>query len=265
MQLTRTRNCFASKVLLTEPARLPMNALALLLTITLPGGAIAPGRPTTAYDTTFYDGQWRRVGRTNAVYYGWITPLDSGRCRIQDFYRSGERQMEAVGWIGPPAVKDGPVTYYFRSGEKRTTGQFANGKHEGLWQYWNEDGTLRQKITWHAGLKVPATHTHTIVAGSKVTELVEQMPKFLGPLPLAQYLGATTRRPAQVPPGGGKVYVEFVVGPQGNITSTRIVKGFDPACDAEALRAVAALPRWQPGLLNGQPTAVHFTVPIVFH
>ncbi|RZK97466.1 MAG: energy transducer TonB, partial [Hymenobacter sp.] len=71
-------------------------------------------------------------------------------------------------------------------------------------------------------------------------------------------------RPAQVPPGGGKVYVQFVVGPQGTITSTNIVKGFDPACDAEALRAVAALPRWQPGRQHGQPTAVRFVIPITF-
>ncbi|MGI4760262.1 MAG: TonB family protein [Janthinobacterium lividum] len=219
--------------------------------------------PGPAHDTTFWDGNWRRVQRPNAVYYGWNTPLDSGRCRIQDFYRTGERQMEAGGWLGPPVVKEGPATYYFRSGAQSAAGQFANGKREGRWYYYNEDGALRRQQVWHAGRVVP-----TIAAGpatdKNVRLIVEQMPKFLGPLPLGQYLAATTHRPAQVPAGGGKVFVEFVVGPQGTITSTRIVKGFDPACDAEALRAVAALPRWQPGLLNGQPIAVHFTVPIEF-
>ena len=165
-------------------------------------------------------------------------------------------------------VKDGPATYYFRSGAKSTTGQFANGQREGVWQYWNEDGSLRQKISWHAGRKALAprtTYTYIIQAGdSNVPDMVEQMPKFPGPLSLVQYLGNSTRRPAQVPPGGGKVYVQFVVGPQGTITSTRIIKGFDPACDAEALRAVAALPRWQPGRQHGEPVAVRFTVPVVF-
>lgn len=232
-----------------------MITFALLLSL------LAPASP--AHDTTFYDGSWRPVGRANAVYYGWVTPLDSGRCRIQDFYRSGERQMEASGWAGPPAVKDGPATYYFRSGPRRTTGQFANGQREGLWHYWNEDGTLRQNIAWHAGRKVIATYT-LVATDSSVPHLIEQMPKFLGPLPLGQYLAATIRRPAQVPAGGGKVYVQFVVGPQGTITSTRIVKGFDAACDAEALRAVAALPRWEPGRQHGQPAAVQFTIPVVF-
>jgi TonB family protein len=235
-----------------------MNAFALLLAIMAPAGP--------AHDTTFWDSNWRHVQRANAVYYGWATPLDSGRCRIQDFYISGERQMEALGWPGPPAVKDGPATYYFRSGAQSATGQFANGKRDGVWQYWNEDGTLRQKITWRAGSKVLPHRTYTIRANDgAVPQLVEQMPTFPGPLSVVQYLGATTRRPAQVPPGGGTVYVQFVVGAQGNITSTHIVKGFDPACDAEALRAVAALPRWQPGRHNGKPVAVGFTVPLVFH
>ncbi len=232
-----------------------MNSLAFLLL------AMAPARP--AYDTTFWDGTWRRVQRANALYYGLTTPLDSGRCRIQDFYLTGERQMEARGWSGPPVVKDGPVTYYFRSGAKSTTGQFANGQREGEWRYWNEDGSLRQKIAWHAGSKVRATYA-TLSDDSAVPQIVEQMPKFPGTLSLLQYLGVTTRRPAQVPPGGCKVYVQFVVGPQGTITSTRIIKGFDPACDAEALRAVAALPRWQPGRQHGEPVAVKFVVPVVF-
>ncbi|WP_166648107.1 energy transducer TonB [Hymenobacter sp. UV11] len=232
-----------------------MTALALLLVLAAP--------PKLAIDTTFFDSSWRHVQRANAVYYGWNTPLDSGRCRIQDFYLSGERQMEALGWSGPPVVKDGPVTYFFRSGPKSTTGRFVNGKREGEWRYWNEDGTLRRKITWHASRQVLATYTIK-AADSDVPQLIEQMPKFLGPLPLAQYLGATMHRPASMPAGGGQVFVQFVVGPQGNITSTRIVKGFDPACDAEALRAVAALPRWQPGLQNGQPAAVRFVIPITF-
>lgn len=233
-----------------------MTALALLLALAAP--------PSVAHDTTFFDGTWQRVSRANAVYYGLVTPLDSGRCRIQDFYRSGERQMEGSGWLGPPVLKDGPVTYYFRSGPKKTTGQFADGKREGVWQYWNEDGTLRQKLTWHADRKVIATHTVAANPISTIPMLVELMPKFPGPLILWQYLAATMHRPAEAPAGGGKVFVQFVAGPEGNVTSSSIIKGFDPACDAEALRAIASLPRWKPGRQNGKPVSVRFVIPITF-
>ncbi len=235
-----------------------MHPVALLLTLLAP-----PARPVP--DTTFWDGSWRRVQRANAVYYGWTTPADSGRCRIQDFYLSGERQMEALGWPGPPIVKDGPATYYFRSGAKRTTGRFANGKREGVWQYWNEDGTLRQKITWRAGRTV-VVFTKEADADSRVPQIVEQMPKFPDKLGVVHYLATTVRRPANAPPiqGDGKVFVQFIVGPEGTITSTSLIKGIGPAYDAEVLRAVAEMPRWQPGKLNGEPTAVRFVVPVVF-
>jgi protein TonB len=101
---------------------------------------------------------------------------------------------------------------------------------------------------------------------SQVRQIVEQMPIFPGGISVQRYLAGTVRRPAGALPvrGDGKVFVQFVVGPEGNITSTRIIKGFDPAYDAEVLRAVASLPRWQPGLHNGQPVAVRFVVPVVF-
>jgi len=235
-----------------------MYSAALLLTLLAPSVRPVP-------DTTFWDGNWRRVQRANAVYYGWTTPADSGHCHIQDFYLSGQRQMEALGWPGPPIVKDGPVTYYFRSGAKRTTGRFANGKREGVWQYWNEDGTLRQKMTWHAGRTV-VVFTKEADADSRVPQLVEQMPKFPDKLGVGHYLATTVRRPANAPPiqGDGKVFVQFIVGPEGTITSTSLIKGIGPAYDTEVLRAVAEMPRWQPGKLNGEPTAVRFVVPVVF-
>lgn len=58
-----------------------MNILALLPLLGAPGQA-PRALPPPALDTTFYDGSWRHVARANAVYYGLVTPLDSGRCRI---------------------------------------------------------------------------------------------------------------------------------------------------------------------------------------
>jgi TonB family protein len=242
-----------------------MNVLVLLSLLSTSGQAPRL-LPQPAHDTTFYDGNWRHVGRANAVYYGLVTPLDSGRCRIQDFYLSGERQMEASGRFGPPVVKDGPVTYYFRSGAKRTTGQFANGKRAGVWLYWNEDGSVRQKKKFVGNTEMRFT-IDAPNADSKVLLLVEQMPVFPGRVPVVQYLANTIRRPAGAPPvhGDGKVFVQFVVGPEGSISSARIIKSFDSAYDAEVLRAVVELPRWKPGRQNGEPVAVQFVVPVVFH
>lgn len=235
--------------------------LAVLFSGHLPTSPYAQGA-----DTTFWDSNWHRVLRANAVYYGWTAPLDSGRCRILDFYITGERQMEAVGHCGATIVKDGVATYYYRSGVKSAAGQFRNGKREGQWSYWREDGSLRRQRQWHAGLALPASDS-VADPDSRIPQIVMQMPKFPGGVSVSAYLARVIQRPPGALPGNsreGKVYVQFVVGPLGNVTSARIVKGFAPEYDTAVLRAVAELPRWQPGQQNGRAVAVRMIVPVTF-
>lgn len=62
----------------------------------------------------------------------------------------------------------------------------------------------------------------------------------------------------------GKVYISFVVLPNGSIDEVRVVKGLGFGLDEEAIRVVKAMPRWLPGTQNGQPVAVVYNLPIQF-
>jgi TonB family protein len=62
----------------------------------------------------------------------------------------------------------------------------------------------------------------------------------------------------------GTVYVSFYVMKDGSITEVKLLKGFDPAFDQEALRVVKSMPKWKPGRDYGQPVNVRFTIPIKF-
>jgi len=62
----------------------------------------------------------------------------------------------------------------------------------------------------------------------------------------------------------GKVYVTFVVSKDGSVANTKIARGVDPLLDAEALRVVNGLPKWQPGKQKGKAVNVSYTVPINF-
>jgi protein TonB len=62
----------------------------------------------------------------------------------------------------------------------------------------------------------------------------------------------------------GKVFVEFVITKDGNITNARIVKGIGAGCDDEALRVVRAMPAWTPGKQNGRAVPVIMSIPIAF-
>ena len=62
----------------------------------------------------------------------------------------------------------------------------------------------------------------------------------------------------------GRVFVKFVVDKQGHPKNFEIAKGLELLLDAEALRATRLIGDFTPGLQNGQPVEVSFTVPVTF-
>ncbi|HPR30773.1 MAG TPA: energy transducer TonB [Prolixibacteraceae bacterium] len=63
---------------------------------------------------------------------------------------------------------------------------------------------------------------------------------------------------------GGTVIVSFVVDRDGSISQIRLLRGIDPSLDQEALRVVAAMPRWKPGFSGGRTVRVSYNLPIRF-
>lgn len=58
----------------------------------------------------------------------------------------------------------------------------------------------------------------------------------------------------------GKVFLTFIIEPNGDVSNVTIVKGVDPMIDNEAVKAIEASPRWTPGLQRGQPVRVRFSM-----
>ncbi len=101
-----------------------------------------------------------------------------------------------------------------------------------------------------------------------VFEVVENMPEFPdGGMPgLMKYLSANIRYPEAAHKAGtqGRVTVQFVVGKDGSIGNVSILRGVDPALDAEAIRVISGMPKWKPGTQKGEPVNVKYTVPVMF-
>lgn len=101
----------------------------------------------------------------------------------------------------------------------------------------------------------------------EVFKAVEKMPQFPGGKEaLINFLNANLRYPeiSQESLIQGKVFVQFIVNKTGKITDLKIVKGLDAACDEETLRIIHLMPDWTPGIQNGHPVAVYFTLPVTF-
>ncbi len=62
----------------------------------------------------------------------------------------------------------------------------------------------------------------------------------------------------------GRVFINFVVEPDGRVTNVKVVRGVDSSLDKEAVRVVSSSPQWKPGKQRGKPVRVQFTIPIIF-
>lgn len=97
---------------------------------------------------------------------------------------------------------------------------------------------------------------------------VDSLPVFTGgDAALLQYIAEKTVYPENAIKNGvqGKVIVKFIVEKDGSVTGTEVVKGVDPLLNAEAVRVVSTLPKFEkPGLNKGTIVRVYFTVPIQF-
>lgn len=88
----------------------------------------------------------------------------------------------------------------------------------------------------------------------------------VAPYNVGQFIGANLVYPKEAIEKEieGTTIVQFVVDVDGSITDVRPVSRFYPACDDEAVRVISAMPKWNPGMQNGTPVKVYYTIPLKF-
>jgi TonB family protein len=104
-------------------------------------------------------------------------------------------------------------------------------------------------------------------SNDKVFEVVETMPSYPGGMDaMIQYLVANIKYPEEAKKNKitGTVFVTFIVEKDGSINKVKILQGIGAGCDEEAMRVVAGMPKWSPGLDKGKPVRVMFNLPIKF-
>ncbi|MDX2415314.1 MAG: energy transducer TonB [Bacteroidales bacterium] len=58
----------------------------------------------------------------------------------------------------------------------------------------------------------------------------------------------------------GKVFVMFIVEPDGTVSDVNIMRGLHPKLDEETIRVVKSSPPWKPGLQRGAAVRVRFSI-----
>jgi protein TonB len=62
----------------------------------------------------------------------------------------------------------------------------------------------------------------------------------------------------------GKVFLNFIVEPNGSVSNVTVLRGIGGGCDEEAIRLVKAMPGWTPGKQQGKSVRVTVNYSVAF-
>lgn len=99
---------------------------------------------------------------------------------------------------------------------------------------------------------------------NKVFTIVQQKPEFQGDI--NTWLSNNLVYPKQAIDSNiqGTVYVSFIVERDGSVSGTKVIRGVNNLLDNESIRVVSIMPKWTPGMQNGQTVRVQYMIPIHF-
>jgi protein TonB len=224
---------------------------------------------TLGQDTTYMANDWTEVGSLEQALFIKVVTHDS---------------VEA---------NRATATFYFKSGQVRSIKKYSNYKNltlDGKLQKWYENGQLHQDIDYKNGKKNGQLLTYWDNGNPKRIdfyeddELIEgkclnvdgievphyeykKMPEFSGGINgLMQYLAEKIKYPNKAQKNGveGRVLVFFTVNENGAISDIRIEEGVSDEIDKEVIRLVKKMPKWDPGVEDGDPVKVALSLPVIF-
>ena len=102
---------------------------------------------------------------------------------------------------------------------------------------------------------------------SEVYNGVEVQPEYPGGInAMYEFIQKNLKYPESAKKKGieGRVFVQFVVEKDGSLSSFQVLRGVSDDIDAEAVRVLKMMPKWNPGTMNGKPVRVNFTMPFKF-
>ena len=114
---------------------------------------------------------------------------------------------------------------------------------------------------------VPVEVEEEDVQEQEIFQIVEEMPAYPGgDQKLMEYVAKNIKYPQIARETGiqGRVFVGFVVEPDGSVSNVKVLRGIGGGCDEEAMRVVKSMPKWKPGKQRGKAVRVSYMLPVNF-
>ncbi len=110
--------------------------------------------------------------------------------------------------------------------------------------------------------------TASAMANDSIYVVVEVAPEFEGgQAAMFKYIADNVVYPDSALAQGaqGKVYCEFVVEKDGSLSNIKVVRSAkNEWLDREAVRVIASMPNWKPGMMRGEAVRARYVIPVIF-
>jgi antitoxin component YwqK of YwqJK toxin-antitoxin module len=126
----------------------PMKAYCLL--VLLLGRLVVQGQKTEHY----YDYNWKECNPELARYYAVVEKTDSLWVRTDYYLRESFPQMRGFYLDAESRIPHGTFVYYHPNKRMQGTGNFKNGKRDGLWLWYHENGMMSDSSFYKEGMLV---------------------------------------------------------------------------------------------------------------
>lgn len=234
---------------------------------------ILPAQTSPNLDTVIYLSKgYERVSATlDYAYCDHITRLDGGLTFVRR-YRADSTLMETGKWLSynPDSVlkaeRVGEHLNYRKTGELWYIEPYLHGKMHGELRSFYPAGQVKRIEQYVEGKSLGGKCYQPDGAEAAFSPF-QQPPSFPGgESAMMNYLSSNIMYPKKARRNNiqGKVLLIFVVEKNGDITNVKALKEVPAGCTEEAIRVLSSMPRWEPGLMDGEPVRVRFSLPIGF-
>lgn len=213
---------------------------------------------------TFHDADWNKVADSSkADYIRKAYIHDIGFWKITDYYKSGEVYM--MGTFLDKDVQEpiGLLENFYLNGKLKTQRTYSAGRMIGEYLEYYENGQLdTYKLLDNSG-QVEEERYYK----EDGTDSVVENPEFPGGInAMYRFLSENIRYPRSLrnKDVSGEVFARFFVGIDGSLQDISIFKSPHEKLSKEAMKVISSMPRWMPGLRDGEPIRVGYNLPIRF-
>ncbi len=186
-----------------------------------------------------------------------------------NWYGKYENDNKHGNWIQKNTIKDSVAILQEKS--------YSKGELHGKHIIYDSLGVISLENIYEYGVLISSKEDTT---NTKFT-VVEQMPQFPGCEGLYNNEEDTKKcadktllnyiyRNIKYPPKAirqnaqGEALVTFVIDKDGSVNQIKILRGITKEIAKECVRLVQKMPKWKPGMVNGEPVKVQFNLPIKF-